>query len=285
VKRLALVLAAATVLATAGPAAAEAGPLTVTTSVFPRWLYFADTITARVDVRFDPHRVAAGSIRVEPSFAPWEQVAPIGSSTEVGDSIGHRTFTFTLACIAIDCVPRGTAAQRFHLPKASVTAKTETGSSVVVRRSWPGLRIAGRFSPAHTVGLRPVFQLNTALPSATYRVSPDLLALALDVIGGLVVALALGLGAVEAAKWLATRRLTVDATPPLVRALALLRQSQQRDEEDRRRAASLVARTLSPESDGLMSTATEVAWSPAEPTPDRLEELAQAVEGRLEGSS
>jgi hypothetical protein len=284
VKRLALAVAAATVLATAGPAAG-AGPLTVTTSVSPRWMYFADTVTARVDVRFDPHRVAAESIRVEPSFAPWEQVAPTQSSTAVGGSIGHRTFTFALACISLDCVPRGTAAQRFHLPKVSVVAQTTTGSSLVSRRSWPGLRVAGRFNPAHTVGLRPVFQLNTDLPPATYRTNPDSLALVLDLIGALIVALALAFGVAEIARWRAARRRNVDTTPPLVRALALVRQSQHRSADDRRRAASLLARTLTPESDGLVATAAEVAWSPTEPTPVRLEELADAVEARLEEST
>jgi hypothetical protein len=281
VRRLTLAVAAAMVLATAGPAAG-AGLLTVTTSVSPRWMYFADTVTARVDVRFDPSRVAAGSIQVEPSFAPWELVAPTQSSTAVGGSIGRRSFSFTLACISLDCVPRGTAAQRFHLPKVSVAAQTTTGSSIVVRRSWPGLRVAGRFNPAQTVGLRPVFQLNTDLPPATYRASPDSLALALDLIGALIVALALGFGLLEIARWRAARRRSVDTTPALVRALALVRQAQHRDPEDRRRAASLLARTLTPETDGLVATAAEVAWSPTEPTPVRLEELAEAVEARLE---
>lgn len=284
VKRLALVGAVIAALATAGPAAA-ADPLTVTTLVSPRWLYFADSVTARVDVRFDPHRVAAGSIRVEPSFAPWEQIGPARSSAAAGGSVGHRTWWFTLACISIDCVPRGTAAQRFHLPRATVTARALDGSSLDIRRAWPGLRVAGRFAPAHTIGLRPVFQLNTGLPTATYRANPGSLALALDVIGGLVVALAVGFGAVGAARWRAVRRLAVDATPPLVRALTLVRQSQHRDAEDRRRAASLLARTLSPESDGLRSTAAEIAWSPVEPTPVRLEELARAVEAKLEESN
>jgi hypothetical protein len=70
-----------------------------------------------------------------------------------------------------------------------------------------------------------------------------------------------------------------------VRALALVRESQHRDVDDRRRAASLLARTLSGESNGLRSTAAELAWSPSDPTPVRLEELVQAVETKLEESS
>ena len=74
--RRALVAAVVAVLVTAGPAAA-ADSLTVKTSVSPHWVYFGDTVTARVDVRFDAGRVPAGSIGIEPSIAPWEQVAPV----------------------------------------------------------------------------------------------------------------------------------------------------------------------------------------------------------------
>jgi hypothetical protein len=192
--RRALVAALAGVLIAAGPAAAGAGSLTIATSVSPHWLYFGDMVTTRVDVRFDPRRVVAGSIVVEPSLAPWEQIAPARTSAVIAGSLGHQSWTFTIACISIECLTRGTAVQRFHLPPVSVTARTPSGESISMRSAWPELRIAGRFAPAHTVGLRPVFQLNTQVPAATYRVNPNSFALVLDVIGGLLVVLALALG-------------------------------------------------------------------------------------------
>jgi hypothetical protein len=282
--RRAFVVAIAGLLIGAGPAAG-AGSLTIATSVSPHWLYFGDTVTARVDVRFDARRVVADSIRVEPSLAPWEQTAPARTSTTTAGSIGHQTWAFTVACISIDCLTRGTAVQRFHLPPVSVTALDRSGANIAVRSSWPVLRIAGRFAPAHTVGLRPVFQLNTHVPAATYRANPNAFALVVGVTGGLFVVLALALGAAAAVRWRAARRLAVDATPPLARALALVRESQDRDVDDRRRAASLLARTLSAESNGLRLTAAELAWSTSDPTPVRLEELVQAVETKLEESS
>jgi hypothetical protein len=281
--RRAFVAAVAGALIGAGPAVA-AGSFTIATSVSPHWLYFGDTVTARVDVRFDARRVVAHSIRVEPSLAPWEQTAPARTSTTIAGSVGHQTWTFTLACISIDCLTRGTAVQRFHLPPVPVTAVERSGANVSGRSSWPVLRIAGRFAPAHTVGLRPVFQLNTQVPAATYRANPNSFALVVGVIGGVVVLLAFALGAAATARWRAARRLAVDATPPLVKALMLVRESQGRDVDDRRRAASLLARTLSGESNGLRSTAAELAWSPSDPTPIGLEELARAVETKLEES-
>lgn len=279
-KRLVLVAVALAVLGAAGPAAA-AGRLTVTTSLSPRWLFFADSVTAHVDVLFDPRRVDAHSLRLETSFAPWEETGETRVSTAVGGSIGHRSWRFTIACLSLDCLPRGTGVERFRLPAVTLRAQTRDGSTVVVRRAWSSLKIAGRFLPSQTVGLRPVFRLNTGVPAATYRVDPSSLALVLDVVGALVVALAAGFGAAEVVRWRAQTR-TVAAVPPLVRALELLRQAEQRDPEDRRRAASLLARTLTRTGNGLASAATEVAWSPHEPAPSRLEELAQAVEAELE---
>jgi hypothetical protein len=277
VRRAAFLAALASALTVAAPAGG-ANALQMTASVTPRWLYFADPVTARIDVRFDPRRVVPASIRVDPTFAPWDEIAAARISTTAHGTIGHRTWWFTLACISIDCLPRGTAPQRFHLPKAMVTARARDGSQLVARRAWLPLKVAGRFAPAHTVGLRPVFQLDTRLPQATYRADPGLLALIFDVIGVALVAVALALGAAEASRWRATRRSAVDTTPPLLRAVALVREAKQRDVEDRRRAASLLARTLRREGNGLRSTATEVAWSPAEPTPVQLEDLAQSVE-------
>jgi hypothetical protein len=273
----------AAALVAAGPAAAAA-PVSVATSVSPRWLYFADTITARVDVVFDPRRVDAGSIRLQPSFASWDQIAPERSSSSVDASVGRRSWSFRLACLSLECLTRGRGIQGFRIRPVLVTARTRGGADVVVRRGWPVLYVTGRFNPAATSGLRPVFRLSTVVPAATYRTSPSGLALALDLVGALVLALALGFGALEFVRWRASRR-TVAAVPPLVRALALVRQAKARDADDRRRAASLLARTLPSGRDGLTSTAAEVAWSPAEPDPGQLEELAQAVEQQVEESS
>jgi hypothetical protein len=140
--------------------------------------------------------------------------------------------------------------------------------------------VAGRFSPAATVGLRPVFRLDTTLPAPRYRADPSALALGLDAAGAALVLLGLAAGAVELARWRARRR-TVEVTPPLVRALTLLREAARRDADDRRRAASLVARTLPAQTDGLASTAAALAWSPGEPAPGELEDLARAVEKEL----
>jgi hypothetical protein len=101
------------------------------------------------------------------------------------------------------------------------------------------------------------------------------------VVGGLFVAAALLLLVREIVVWRRASRDGVDHRPPLVQALALVREAQRRDVEDRRRAAGLLARTLENRQD-LSGTASEVAWSATQPSPDELEDLARAVESDLE---
>ena len=282
-RRVAAALTAAAALGL--PAAtAAASPIQTSTSLTPRWLFFADFVTAHVEVTFDPKVVAADSVRVETAVAPWESIGPTSVSTSRTRSSVHRSWRFVVACLSIDCLPRGTAVQRFHLPPVRIVGRTRGGSVISLRRAWPMLRIAGRFAPATTTGLRPVFRLDTALPPLTYRTDPSTLALVLTILGALLAAAGVAAGGAEAFRWRAARRAPVQI-PPLAVAVELLREAQRRSPDDRRRAASLVARTLPSETDGgLGSHAAQLAWSPAEPAAEELEELAQDLESRLGGS-
>jgi hypothetical protein len=283
VKRLATVGAIVGMLAIASSASA-AGPLTVETSLSPTWLYFADAVTARVDVLFDRSRVEAQSIQVTPSFGIWRELGPARSSPAAGGTIARRTWWFTVSCLTFACLPRGTTAQPFRLPPVTVAAKAVDGSSLKVSQAWPELNVTGRSLPPALPNVRPNFRLQAGVPPATYRLDPTSLALTLDVIGAVAIALALALGGLGVARRWAARHPTVDNRPPLVRALVLVRQAQGRKAEDRRRAVGLLARSLPEEPDGLSAAASEVAWSKAEPSPNRLEELARTVETELEES-
>jgi hypothetical protein len=277
-KRLVAVVVSA--LCVAAPAVA-APPLSVSTSVSPRWLYFADRVTAYVEVTFDPRRVEADSLSIQPSFAPWEEVAPTRTALAASGSIGHRSWRFELQCLSIDCLPRGTTVERFSLLALVVTATSRDGSHISVREPWPALEVAGRFLPAQTKGLRPVFRFVDVAPAPTFRADPSSLAVALDVLGAFLIAAALGFGAFVVARQRARRRGT-EVIPPLVRALILLRQAERRDAADRRRAASLVGRSLPRGRAGLSEAAERLAWSPSDPEPGGLAALADAVEASLE---
>jgi hypothetical protein len=281
VRRLVLALAVAALLAGPGRALAAA-PVAVQTSFSPASIFFADRVTARVDVVADRRQVDAGSIVVEPSFGPWTEVGPRRSASAESSTVARRTWWYTLACLTLECVPKTQAVQAFRLPPVTVTAKTRNGGTLTVSKPWPALDVSGRFPPPPNTDVSPLFRVVATVPAAAFRVGPGPLALGLDGVGALLIAGALGFAGYELYRRVSRRGRRVDAAPPLARALALVRDSQSRGVDDRRRAAGLLARTLPDDANGLESDASQVAWSAPEPTPARLEELARTVEESLE---
>jgi hypothetical protein len=280
---LTMLAATAAAIVVAAPAAA-APPVVVTTSLAPAWLYFADAVVARVDVVFDPRRVDPNTIQVNPSFGKWQQLAPVRISTTRGGGLVRRSWSYRISCFAFTCVPRGTQTQVFRLPRLTVTARSRTGSLLNASRPWPSVDMAGRFLPPALGTVRPEFRLENDTRAATYRLSPTSLAFALDAIGAVALALAVALVGREIVRVASSRRNRVDERPPLVRALALVREAETRGADDRRRAAGLLARALPPNEDTLSGVASEVAWSMPQPSSSKLEELAQAVESEFEES-
>ena len=226
-------------------------------------------------------------IRVNPSFGIWQRGRAVSQLVVARrGTVVRRTWWFTISCLTFACVPKGPTVQVFRLPPATVEAKTRDGALVNVSRAWPVLNVAGRFLPPALPNVRPALRIETGVPSPTYRVNPTVLANALDGLGALAVAIGLVLAAVAGARtWTARHPVSVDNRPPLVRALALVRQAQGRKPDDRRRAAGLLARMLPEQGNGLTALAAEVAWSKAEPSPTRLEELARTVEAELKEKS
>lgn len=246
----------------------------------PDWVYFADTVTARVDAVVDRTQVDPGSVEIDASFAPWEQVgAPKLSTVETATTM-HRTIVYTLRCIDVTCLPRGTVVQPFHLPVVTVTAESTGGASIVVKRPWPPVNVAGRFLPPVIGAVRPQLVPETRAPTPRFAVSPSDSALAFDVVACLLGLGVIALTAVEARRYVARRRGSVDDRPALVRALGLIREARSRDAADRRRAVALLARLL-PDPGAERSAAAEIAWSKPDPSPEELERLAEAVEANV----
>ena len=177
-KTVALVAAAVTALAVAVAPALAATPLTVSTSVSARFLYFADTITARVTVLADRRQVDPASIRFSAVFGDWDQVAHTRTTSTSAGPFTRRSWSFDIACLQSTCLPSGKPLG-VHLLPATVSATRVDGSTLVVRQAWPALSIAPRFGPAPANGT-PQFELDQKLPAATYRVGPTGLAFGLD---------------------------------------------------------------------------------------------------------
>jgi len=276
-RTLGLAAVAAAILA--APAIASGPPpLTAATSLSPTWVYFGERVTARVDVLADRRRVDIGSIRLNPAFGPWQPLKSIESSSGEAGQVVRRTWSLTLVCITIPCLPRTTAVSAFPLSPVTVTARTLDGSSLRVRAGWPKVNVVGRFKPLRSPAAASDFRSQSAVPAATYRWSPTSLALLLDALGIVAVVVGFVLVGRELAHGRLRRHRPVDGRPPLDRALGLVREAKLRDAADRRRAAGLLARTLASERHGLTAAASDLAWSKPDPSADGLEELADTVE-------
>jgi hypothetical protein len=282
VRRLALLGATAVaVFAAASSAASARGPLQVRTSITPDWIYFADPVTARIDVVVDRTVIDAESVVVTTSFSPWEQASGSRTTSAQTAAVAHLTLVYNLRCVVFACIPHGTVVQRFHLPVVTVTARSVDGASIVVKKPWPPVNVAGRFLPPVTGAVRPQLVLQTQAPPARFGLPPSAAALGLDVGAAIVGAAAVALILLELRRYVERRRHPVDERPPLVRALHLAREAQTRDAEDRRRAVALVAQLL-PRPAAEQTTAAEIAWSKPDPSPDDVGDLVETIEAKLE---
>lgn len=282
-KAVALVAASLAALAVGVAPAVAATPFRVTTAVSPRFIYFADTVTARVTVIADRRQVDPASLRVSPAFGDWDQVAPTRTASTSAGPFVRRSWSYDIACLQTTCLP-DRSAMTVHLPRVTVSAKRADGTQIVVGQAWPALSVAPRFRPA-AAGATPAFDLDRRLPAATYRADPTRLAFGLDVAAALLAVLA---------AWIVVREILRRRTArshevsPLARALSVVRQAKTRPTDDRRRAAGLLSRTLAADGnddESLSTVASRVAWSAGEPVPDRLEELARMVENAHEETS
>jgi hypothetical protein len=273
----------AAVVAATAPAWGASPRITVQTSISPRSIYFADVITARVDVFVDRRQVDPASIEVVTPLGPWRQLQPMHSATVNGSSVVHRTWWLTIACFAERCVPRVKSVQAFALPKLTVTARTTDGATLRLRQDWPTVNIATRFVPPDVNALVNL-RTRTLVPAATFRLGSTWLATLLTIGGVLLIAFGLVYGVIEILRRRPSRGHVLDRRSPLVRTLELVRKARSGEVEERRRAVGLLARVLPEDGDGLASTASEVAWSTPDPSPDELEELARKVEAQYEES-
>jgi hypothetical protein len=118
----------------------------------------------------------------------------------------------------------------------------------------------------------------TRPPAPTYRFAPETMRRLLLVAAGLLVLLATAL------LWPLVRRSTQPASQQqrdsLAHALALVRAARSRPPPDRRRALGLLSRTLRRRGEAQVArAAADLAWSEPDPDADRMETLAERVEG------
>ena len=266
------VAAAAAVLALglAAQAAATDTPIP-TTTLGPTPAHVGDRITATVSAVVDRSVVDPAAVHPVADFGPLDVLSgPVRERADQG-TLTRLRFTWRLACLSEDCVPAGSP-RRIVLPPVRLTGTT-------VSLGWPRLTIVSRVSAKDAAAARPPFRLETQLPRPTYRVSPGLLALVLDVLAAaLVLVAALLVGRELARRRRRREEERLAALSPLERALVYARDAERRGPVERRKALGLLARVLGGREEQLAGTASELAWSPQRPSPEQVESLVGDVE-------
>ena len=299
-------VAALAALAVAAPAAAflppvpsgssvgDGVPLKAYASLSPAVHLFGDVLTAKVAVVADTKWVAPDRLQVSADFRPFEPVreplvARVGSGR-----FEQITWTWTLRCVTLPCVPREPPSDRYHLfrfhPARIDYLDAKGQRRYGITASFPAVETLSQLSPGVVAFLARHNALKwsfTMAPVAAprYRLSPGLIFwVALGLAGALALA-----GAALAGRWaLRFRPQPAAAAPaatrtPLERALALFLWAREHgDDTLERKALERVADELAPAGQDLSEKAHALAWSP-EP-PDE-EDVADLSEGARRGVS
>jgi hypothetical protein len=269
-------------LATAATAAARP-PLTASTSVAPRPAFFGDRVTARAEIVVDDRAVDASSVRFDPDFAPYGVVGRPRRSSSSAGSVTTVGFVYTLSCLDDGCLP-GASTRSISLKPARVTAHRRDGGAATLEVRWEPVlvtpRVTARAAAAGTVPWR----IQLALPTVTYRAAPSTAETVAWVAAVLCAVAGTAVVCWEIVRRRRIARARARALSELARAVALVRESEDRPVDDRRRALSRLSRVLASRGNGdelLADGATRLAWDRPEPSPERIEALLRDVEERL----
>lgn len=271
-------------------------------SITPRVQLFGDEVVARVEVIVDRARFEPGRIRVAPAFEPYEiQGEPERDERELGDFSSVK-WVFRLRCLSYGCLKLVGGGPSQHLPgglpnpnqsggfgeRASLRLnaarvlyeKPDGGTQVLSRVTWPEMQSVSRvnFADTDVVGFGFPFEASvTPLVEASYRAPPPLLGGAF-VAGGLAL---LGLSGLMIARLRRRDEPVVVEEEPELSPLeqALLRVEVARDGPEAERREALEALAVALDQGALADDARRLAWSPAEPSPEAMDDLVQAVRG------
>jgi len=269
-------------------------------SITPRVQLFGDEVVARVEVIVDRAELEPARVRVAPAFEPYEiQGQPKREERELGGFSSVR-YEFRLRCLSYGCLKLVGGGPSQHLPggipnpnqsggfgeRASLRLKParvlyekpDGGRQVLSQVSWPEMQSVSRvnFADTDVIGFGFPFEASvTPLVEASYRAPPPLLGGAF-VAGGLAL---LGLSGLLVAR-LRRREEPVAveeeiALSPLEQAILRVEAARDGPEAERREALEALAVELDPTA--LADRARLLAWSPAAPAPEAMDDLVEAV--------
>jgi hypothetical protein len=278
--------------------------LTASANIFPQSFLFGDPVHIRIDAVIDHRKLDPAKIRLETTWSPY---TPIESMVETRSDAGGYTvlhWSVDVHCVVVPCVPQVGSTVRHVFEPTTVRYAGRASGGVKPRPVtiiWPELialsrldpidaerkALVQRLEPVHRrqlVAFAPPWHLDsTNLAAVSYRVSPTTV---------LWAAVALALGLVLAAAALLRPYLPAVAIrgrrgreqSRLERALDLVERTRGGEATDERKALELLAAELRRSGrKGLAWTATELAWSPVVPAPERTAALTDRVRRELAG--
>ena len=269
-------------------------------SITPRVQLFGDEVVARVEVIVDRERFEPGRIRVSPAFEPYEiQGEPEREERELG-AFSSVKWVFRLRCLSYGCLKEVAGGPPMVLPggipnpnqgggfgeRASLRLKAarvlyekpDGGTQVLRQVTWPEMQSVSRvnFADTDVIGFGFPFEASvTPLVEASYRLPPPL-------VGGAFVAGGLALLGISGLLLTGLRRreepVAVEnevALSPLEQALLRVEAARDGPEPERRESLEALAAELDPAV--VADDARRLAWSPAEPSPEAMDDLVEAV--------
>jgi hypothetical protein len=274
--------------------------LTASADLFPQSFLFGQPVHVRIEAVLDDRKLDPRRVRLDANWSPYTPVTPMTTSSVDVGNYTRLHWQVDLHCLDLQCVPRvGSAVRNVFQPTtvhylgrvrgAEVPSVTVTWPNVI---AWSRLdaidperkavvrktgTIVGRQIAAYT----PPWHVNTSLAAASYRIAPSAL-FWLSVAGALVLILAAALCLrpwLPAAAWL--RR--APELSKLERALAAVERATGEPVEERKALELLAAELRSSGEQHLAWAATELAWSPALPEPERTAALADDIRREVAG--
>jgi hypothetical protein len=273
------------------PPLPESGVL-VRSTVTPPSAFFGDTVTARVEVLFDPRRVRTPRLSVSRRFSSYQVH---GRPTVERKAVGRAesvTYLLRLVCLDASCLPGDPTKnphQSFALPSVRVNYVRTGGGNASAAVPLPLIDVGSRVTPEEGSTLMypphpPLAASLRPLP-VHYSISPTLLAALLLAGSVLLFAICGFLLWRFAPRWHRRRR----PLTPLERAVALVEASLARGVvPDQRKALELLAQELGRSGEERIAFSARVlAWSAPAPGSEATTELAgevrQLIVGRTNG--
>lgn len=230
---------------------------------------FADPMKASISLLIDRRRIDPERVGFNPSFKPYAVIGvPSVERSDTGQ-LTHLKYTANLVCLTYECLPPGPNSRVEFRPAEVFYVRRSGGPRRTLQLAWYPFTLASRTTDADLNNAdpfqRPSWRITTDPLAVSYGISPGVLRGLLFALSAVLLLCALvGLVALYRAVRARIRRAP---TTPLERAVVLVEEATQRDDQPaKRKALERLSRELSHTGEqDLALTARELAW--AEPTP------------------